>query len=142
MTTRLETEAQIARTYLPGNTRKDEMDGRIVWVFKKSTEVGMVFTIAIYFDPDEPGYVAQCLHPVIEDRFKTPHIGHIFSDGVICLGKTSINGKTSMRATGSMLTAYSKSCLWAEGIALMIESERVDEPTEFPFSENNGPDEV
>jgi hypothetical protein len=142
MNSRLEQEGRIVASHFPRNVRQGVLQGRSVWVFTKFTEVGIKFEIAIYFDPDEPGYVAQCIGPEIEAEWRTPHIGHIYHDGVICLGWSTISGRPTSRAAGDMLTAYSKSCLWAEGIACMIVSKRAGRPTEFPFSNNNREEEV
>jgi hypothetical protein len=124
--------------YLPASTLHKIIDGKNVWIFKKNTEVGIQFEIAIYFDPDEdpPGYCAQLLSPEIEDTWKTPHHGHIFDDGVICLGGGSMRTRKKLR------DSFSKSCLWAEGMAIMIQSHLAGSPSEFPVSINNNSSEI
>ncbi len=136
MTTRRERERAAVAEHMPANTRYVRSGGRDVWIFGKRTEVGIDFEIAIYYDPDEAGYCAHLVSPEIEDAWRNPHIGHIFGDGVICLGGASMRSRTKM------LDAYAKSCLWAEGIALMLMSKRLGRPTAFPFSVNNTQDEV
>jgi hypothetical protein len=124
--------------YLPTSTRHQSIGGRNVWIFKKVTEVGITFEIALFYDPDEdpPGYCAQLVSPEIEDAWQNPHIGHIFPDGVICLGGSS------MRTRETLKESFSKSCLWAEGMAIMIQSRLAGRASEFPFSINNRPSEA
>jgi hypothetical protein len=113
-----------------------QQDGRDAFIFEKDTEVGIPFTIAVYYDPDEHGYCAQLIGPEVEEAWKSIHVGHLFPDGVICLGGSNMRAKASLRE------AFAKSCLWAEGMAIMIASHLRGEPSEFPFSNNNSPDEV
>jgi hypothetical protein len=110
--------------------------GLLNFVFIKQTQMGIAFEISLYYDPDEDGYLAQLISPELEREWRNPHIGHIFADGVICVGGDR------MRASPDLLTAFSKSCVWAEGIAIMIASRNAGRPTEFPFSDNNRPGEV
>lgn len=134
MKARFQTEQTQAARYLPKNTRHVQADDRDIWIFEKSTEVGIRFEIALYFDADEdePGYCAQLISPEIESAWRSPHVGHIFSDGVICFGGASMRTRKSLRE------AFSKSCLWAEGMAIMIVSQLRGSPSFFPFSKNNG----
>lgn len=138
MSRRFNSEREQVAQYLPAATKHQSIGGKDVWIFKKNTEVGVLFEIAIYFDPDEDpaGYCAQLISPSIEDAWKNPHIGHIFNDGVICLGGSSMRTRKTLRES------FSKSCLWAEGMAIMIQSHLAGSPTEFPFSNNNNPDEI
>lgn len=136
MQTRLERERNFVLQSMPPNTRYLARAGLQLWFFTKQTEVGIDFEIAIYFDKDEGGYCAQLVNPPIEEAWRNPHIGHIFKDGVICVGGAS------MRTSPSMDVAYAKSCLWAEGIAIMLRSKQHGHPSEFPFSADNDPDDV
>jgi hypothetical protein len=136
MSARYERERLFVSRNMPANTVYVQRDGRDVWIFTKRTEVGIDFEIALYHDPDEGGYCAQLITPEIETAWCSPHIGHIFTDGVICLGGAS------MRSRDRMEDAYAKSCVWAEGIALMLVSKRLGKPTAFPFSLNNEQGEV
>lgn len=128
--------ADVAR-YLPRNTRLLSVNGRDVWVFKKNTELGVVFEIGIYFDPDEDGYCAQVISPEIEASWKNAHVGHIFSDAVICMG---YGGNPKTRPT--LRASYAKSCLWAEGMAAMIQGLRHGRKIPFPFSINNSENDL
>lgn len=123
---------EVAR-YLPTTTQYDKLNGRDVWTFRKTTELGIEFFIALYFDPDEssPGYCAQLVSPEVEAAWKSPHVGHLFGDGVICFGGENMRTRKTLRE------AYAKSCLWAEGMAVMIQSQLYGTPTHFPFSNNN-----
>jgi len=129
-------DRRIAKERLPSSTRKGRVGGRLNFVFIKQTQMGIPFEITLYYDPDEDGYLAQLISPEIERDWRNPHIGHIFEDGVICVGGAK------GRASPDLLTAFSKSCVWAEGIAIMIASRNAGRPTEFPFSDNNHPGEV
>lgn len=136
MSSRRERDLREYRDFMPDNTMVIDQDGRTLFVFEKDTEVQIPFSIAVYFDPDENGYCAHVIAPEIEEEWKSIHVGHVFKDGVICLGGENMRAKTSLRE------AYGKSCLWAEGMAIMITSHLRGEPCEFPFSNNNTPDEV
>lgn len=131
MSRRYERERAYVARYMPSNTRFVEQSGRSIWIFTKRTEVDVDFDIAIYFEPDEGGYCARLISPELESAWRHPHVGHIFDDGVICLGDAS------MRCCSKMEDAFSRSCLWAEGIAIMLVSKRLGHPTVFPFSINN-----
>lgn len=132
-----EEQRQVSQ-YLPTSTKHERLRGKDNWIFKKNTEVGIPFEIALFYDADEEpaGYCAQLILPEIEDQWKNPHSGHIFRDGVICLGGGS------MRTRKTLMESFSKSCLWAEGMAIMIQSHLAGQPSEFPFSINNDADEV
>jgi hypothetical protein len=138
MSKRFAKEQEQVSQYLPTSTRHHSLRGKDVWIFKKNTEVGVVFEIALFYDPDEdpPGYCAQLLHPKIEAAWQTVHVGHLWPDGVICLGGASF------RTRKTLMETFSKSCLWAEGMAIMIQSQLAGRPSEFPFSKNNNPNEV
>ena len=138
MATRREQEQRDVATFMPANTRLAVIDGRNVWIFRKQTQVGIVFEIGLYYDPDEDpqGYCASVVSPQIEKAWRTPHIGHIFADGVLCYGAPSMRTRKTLRE------AFARSCLWAEGMAIMIASRKNGTPCEFPFSSNNTSDEA
>jgi len=138
MSSRYDTDRAEVTRYLPASTSYAKVKGRDVWTFNKSTELGIEFVIAIYFDPDEgtPGYCAQLISPEVEATWMSPHLGHLFSDGVICFGYESMRTRRTLRE------AYAKSCLWAEGMAIMIQSQLNGTPTQFPFSTNNDESEA
>lgn len=139
MSARFERERVAVAQFMPSNTRHvPARGGRDLWIFTKRTEVGVDFEIALYYDPDEQGYSAQLVSPELERAWQNEHIGHIFKDGVICLG----GPRSAWRAAPDMLEVFGKACLWAEGIAVMIRSKELGRPSEFPFSANNTEGEV
>ncbi|WP_246793894.1 hypothetical protein [Burkholderia perseverans] len=133
MSTRYEQDRADVARFLPTNTVYHRIGEQDVWTFTKDTELQVVFTISLYFcaDEDIPGYCAQLVSPTIEKAWQNIHVGHIFPDGVICLGGASMRTRRTLRE------AFAKSCLWAEGMAVMIRSREVGQPSEFPFSANN-----
>ena len=135
MSSRKERDLAESRLFMPSNTMYVQQDGRDAFIFEKDTEVGIPFTIAVYYDPDEHGYCAQLVGPNVEDAWKDQHVGHLFRDGVICLGADRMRSRDTLRE------AFARSCLWSEGMAIMIASHLKGEPSEFPFSNNNSPDE-
>jgi hypothetical protein len=138
MSKRFSKEQEQVSQYLPTSTRHQNLGGKDVWIFKKNTELGINFEIALFYDPDEdpPGYCAQVIHPKIEAALQSTHVGHLWPDGVICLGGGS------MRTRKTLMETFSKSCLWAEGMAILIQSHLAGRPSQFPFSTNNDADEV
>lgn len=136
MATRKEQEHIDVVRFMPANTRRVVADGKDVWIFRKQTEVRIEFEIAIYYDSDEGGYCAQLVSPEIEEAWKDQHVGHLFRDGVICMGYAS------MRTRKTLKESFAKACLWAEGMGIMIFSQANGTPCEFPFSENNSADEA
>lgn len=131
MSSRRERDLAVVAQQMPANTIHTEIDGRDVFVFHKMTEMGIVFEIAVYYDQDEGGYSAQLVSPEVEAAWKDQHVGHLFFDGVICMGQNP------MRTRPTLLDAYGRACLWAEGMAIMIRSHEAGTPCEFPFSINN-----
>lgn len=131
MSTRIERDRADVRQYMPDNTQQVSVEGREIYVFSKNTAVGVPFRIAIFYDADERGYCAQIVGPEINKSWMNPHKGHLYPDGVICFGGDTWRTRTTLRE------AYAKSCLWAEGMAVMIQSALMGEPTQFPFSINS-----
>lgn len=136
MATRREQDRLDVASYMPSNTKHVVTEGRDIWIFKKQTELCIEFEIAVYYDPDERGYCAQLVSPEIESRWKSPHIGHLFDDGVICFGGESSRTRKTIRE------AFAKSCLWAEGMAIMIMSRAQGVPCQFMLSNNNSEQEA
>ena len=136
MSSRQERDSSDVKQYMPANTMHISQDGRDLYVFEKDTEVGIHFTIAVYYDPNERGYCAHLVSPAIEESWMNAHVGHIFADGVICFGGEQMRTRRTLRE------AYAKSCLWAEGMAIMVASHLAGTPHEFPFSSNNSPGEA
>lgn len=134
-----EQELAIVKEYLPSDTRYvQDSEGRNIWIFTKNTELDIPFEIAIYHNPSEGGYSAQLISPQLEDTWRDQHVGHLFYDGIICMGRES----PGMRARYKLTECYAKACLWAEGMAIMIQSNLLGMPCEFPFSDNNDPSEA
>ena len=140
MSARLDDERALVARYLPPDTQYLAFEGRDLWLFKKLTQVGITFEMAVYYEPDEipAGYCVRLISPEIEATWRNAHIGHIFSDGTLCFGGTA----PSARCRYKLTDAYAKACVWAEGMAVMIASHLGGIPTEFPFSNNNTPGEV
>jgi hypothetical protein len=128
---RYDQDRQYVERHMPKGTRHVSMDGKDCWIFIKNTRIGISITLALYYDRDENGYCAQVLEPALPESLKSIHAGHLFSDGVICMGEDS------MRTRRTLGEAYGRSCLWAEGIACVLAGHMVGELTEFPFSINN-----
>jgi len=137
---RLNAERALVARYLPPDTFYMHYENRDVWVFKKITQVGIEFEMAVFYDLDEspPGYCVKLLSPEIEQAWRHPHIGHIYPDGTVCFGGID----PSPRCRRVLNEAYAKACVWAEGVAIMIASKTAGRPIEFPFSDNNDPSDV
>ncbi len=131
MSNRIERDRSDVKAYMPDNTEQVTLHGREIYIFKKNTVVNIPFRIAIYYDQDEGGYCAQLLGPSLQLDWMTPHKGHIFKDGVICFGGDSQRTRKTLRE------AYAKSCLWAEGLAVMLGSALARQSVQFPFSINS-----
>lgn len=146
---RINREITEAATYLPDPgpmlRRALGPDGENLWIVRIQTATPTPphyddpkpgnFEFCIYYDGNAGGYVSRVLEPTLESAWMDPHIGHIFKDGAICFGGHS------WRALPSLREAFAKSCLWAEGIAVMLASKHLRQPTHFPFSPNSRPGE-
>lgn len=111
--------------YLPANTKHFNNKGRDIWCYRKNTEVGIEFEIALFFDPDENGYCAQLISPTLEAKWKRDVVC-IYADGAISVG--GMQGQSRTRST--LLEVYGRSSLWAEGVAIMLAAEQF--PQEDP----------
>jgi len=128
-------DRQTVAKYLPSNTRHVVVAGKDVWIFKKNTQMGIVFEIGIFYDHDEGGYCAQLISPNLEETLGDQHTRHVYNDSVICLG-THTN-----RTCATLRECFSRCCVWAEGAGVMVASRQRGYGSEFPFSINNSPDE-
>jgi hypothetical protein len=137
---RYERDRAVVARHLPPGTLHTRLQGRDVWTFRKQTEVGIPFELAVYYEPDESpsGYCVRLITPQIEAAWKNPHVGHIYADGTICFGGSS----PSWRCRHTLLDAYAKACLWADGMAIMLAAKHAGRPCEFPFSNNNSAADV
>lgn len=127
---RRDNDVEYVLKFMPDNTIHEEIAGRDVFTYKIKTSFNIVFKMAAYFDPELNGYCVQVIEPYIEDKFKTIHSGHIFPNGCICFGGSNSN-EYMVRKT--LAAAYAKSCLWAEGISIML----THPDAAFVFSSNN-----
>jgi hypothetical protein len=110
--------------FLPANTKPIKTDeGVNGYVYTFKTEFEDEFTLFAYFDGSN--YQVQVVSPVIEDHFKSPHTGHLYSDGRICFGQAYGSGMPNLR------DAFAKSVLWANGMSVAMRT------GQFPFSNNN-----
>jgi hypothetical protein len=114
----------IVERYMPSNTREFRADEGVTgFVYSFYTELADRFTLFAFFDG--ANYQVQVVAPEIEDYFKDPHTGHLFSDGRICFGASYSCGMPTLR------DAYAKSVLWANGMSVALKT------GQFPFSNNN-----
>ena len=122
---RREDELAIVRKYMPpGTLSVITDDGTHGWIYEFNCEFGNHFKMFAYFDGQ--AYQTMVISPTIEEKYSSPHTGHIFSDGRICMGSKYNGGMPTLQQS------YAKSVLWANGISAMIFGN-----TKFPFSINN-----
>lgn len=118
-----EAELKIAKTRMPANTRKVvTREGVRGWLYSFENEYLDTYTMFGYFDGSF--YQVLVITPQVENKFRSPHTGHLYSDGRICMGL----GMNSGRRT--LADAYAKSVLWANGFSAMIHG-KLDR---FPFN--------
>jgi hypothetical protein len=121
---RLQSDRMTARQFMPSNTRElTTQEGVTGFVYSFTTELADEFTLFAYFDG--ANYQVQVVKPEVEARFKSPHTGHLFSNGRICFGDNYGSGMPTLR------DAFSKSVLWATGMSIAMRTGH------FPFSNNN-----
>jgi hypothetical protein len=121
-----EAERRIAETKMPANTRMFiSREGVRGWLYSFQTEFLDTYKMFAFFDGSF--YQVLVIEPYVEQRFRNPHTGHIFSNGRICMG----SGMNSGRRT--LADAYAKSVLWANGFSAMIQG-NLDR---FPFNHND-----
>lgn len=121
---RLDFDRSEVGKFLPRNTRElTTKEGTTGFVYSFRTELQDEFTLFAYFDGSN--YQVQIVAPAVEQRFNSPHTGHVFSNGRICFGNSYGAGMPALRE------AYAKSVLWANGMSVAIRT------GSFPFSNNN-----
>lgn len=119
-------ERRIVETKMPANTRMYiTREGVRGWIYSFQTEFRDTYKMFAFFDSGF--YQVQVIEPNLEQRFRSPHIGHIFSNGRICMGASMDAGRRTLA------DAYAKSVLWANGISAMIHG-NLDK---FPFNYND-----
>jgi hypothetical protein len=123
---RLEQDRQAVKRFLPANTREKKLkSGQIGFVFTITCQFGQAYELFLYFDGNN--YQVLVLRPAIEERIRNPHVGHLFTNGQLCLGEGYGNGAPNVQE------AYSRSVLWANGITPVI----LGEAREHVLSSNN-----
>ena len=119
-------ERRIAETKMPANTRMVvSHEGVRGWLYSFQTEFRDTYRMFAFFDGSF--YQVLVIEPRVEKRYSSPHTGHIFSNGRICMGE----GMNAGRRT--LADAYAKSVLWANGFSAMIHG-NLDR---FPFNHND-----
>lgn len=123
---RSDDEARTVREQMPSNTKRHRTeDGVDGYVYSFLCSYRRKYTMFAYYDGSY--YQVLVLEPAVEDKYCSPHTGHIYSDGRICFGLQHGNGRRSLA------DAYAKSVLWATGLSAMLLSKQET----FPFSINN-----
>ncbi len=124
-------EARIVAQKLPANTVPVAFGGFRGWTYQIVPEFPgpqgrerFVFFLC----HDGEAYQVYCLQPELEQHWRSPHTGHIYSDGRLCLGANFNSGAPLIES------AYAKSVVWAEGIQVARHTKQ------FPFSANNAND--
>jgi hypothetical protein len=121
MPAHVERERAVASAKLPPDTRLLEVDGIWGWLYSFRDELGDRYTMFAYHDGSQ--YQVKVVEPEVEGRF-SPHSGHLFGDGRICLSAT-------LTGLATLELAYAKSVLWANGFSIFLRTGK------FPFSRNN-----
>jgi hypothetical protein len=128
---RRDREARIVATKLPASTLPLAYGGAHGWTYQivpsfPGAQGPERFVFFLCHDGD--GYQVYCLQPALEDHWCSPHTGHIYHDGRLCLGARFNGGAPTIES------AYAKSVVWAEGIQVARHT------GQFPFSANNAND--
>ena len=118
---RLGEDRQTVSEKLPDNTREIKTaEGITGWVFTFKCQMGNLYQLFLWFDGAY--YQTKLVSPQLEDKWKSPHTGHLYSSGKLCLGNDYQNGMPSLEA------AYAKSVLWATGMSVALKTGT------FPFN--------
>lgn len=119
-------ERRIAETKMPANTRMvTTREGVRGWLYTFETEFRELYSMFAYFDGSF--YQVKVISPEVECRFRSPHTGHLYTDGRICMGVGMNSGRRTLQ------DAYGKSVLWANGFNAMIRGNL----EAFPFNYND-----
>ena len=120
---RLGEDRQTVAEKLPDNTKEIKTaEGITGWVFSFRCQMGKLYQLFLWFDGAY--YQTKLVSPQLEDKWKSPHTGHLYSNGKLCLGTNFQNGMPTLEA------AYAKSVLWATGMSVALETGT------FPFNYN------
>ena len=121
---RHEREQQLVKKKMPENTRAhttaDGIDG---WMFSFDCQFGQRYQMFLYYDGSY--YQVMVISPRVEKYWDSPHTGHIFSDGRICMSGQFGGGQPSLDK------AYAKSVIWATGLTAARRG-----GIKFPFNHN------
>jgi hypothetical protein len=110
---RLEQDRRAVRQFLPANTKETKLSsGQIGFVYTIKCQFNHSYELFLYFDG--ANYQVLVLRPAIEERIRSPHVGHLFSNGKLCLGDGYGNGAPTLEE------AFTRSVLWANGITPVI----------------------
>ena len=122
---RVKREGGIAESFLPENTRRvTSAEGGTGWLYSFENDFLDSYTMFAFFDGSY--YQVLVVSPVVEQRYRSPHTGHIFSSGKICMGQGMNSGRRTLQ------DAYAKSVLWATGFSAMLHGRL----NRFPFNFN------
>jgi hypothetical protein len=121
---RLEDDRLVVRRALPSNTREmTTKEGITGFLYTIGNDLSEEYAMFAYFDGSY--YCVKLVAPELEQHWKSPHTGHLYSNGKLCLGSACNGGRMDLES------AFKKSCLWALGISIALKTGR------FPFSINN-----
>ena len=116
-------DATVARQKLPANTKAvTAPSGTPGWRYSVRCQLGCDYRMFLWFDGS--AYQVLVLDPELENKWRSPHTGHLYADGRICMGTNYGSGERSLEA------AYGKSVLWATGMSVALQSGT------FPFNYN------
>lgn len=123
---RLAEDRTIARRKMPTNTVEiTTAEGVTGFLYSVASELRDTYKMFAYFDG--AFYQVKVLEPALEERWHSPHTGHLWKDGRICFGQAFGSGMPTLE------DAFAKSCLWANGMSVALR----DPNNKFPFSINN-----
>ena len=123
---RVQEDRLTVQQFLPQNsTELTTTEGIVGWAFSIKCQFGRDYTFFAYFDG--ANYQVKLISPELESKWMSPHTGHIFTNGTLCLGTRYGAGRPTLR------DAYAKTVLWATGISTCV----LVPGTPFPFSINN-----
>lgn len=123
---RVDEDRLIVQQFLPKNSSEiTTKEGVVGWAFSIKCQFGHDYTFFAFFDG--ANYQVKLVSPELETKWMSPHTGHIFKNGTLCLGNRYGAGRPTLR------DAYAKTVLWATGISTCI----LRPGSPFPFSINN-----
>ena len=123
---REEIELATVREKMPTNTQRFRTtEGVSGWLYWVETEFKDWYQFFAFLDGSY--YQVMVIFPHVERRFRSPHTGHVFSNGRICMGNRYEFGRPTLDE------AFAKSVLWANGFNAMVRGNR----DTFPFNYND-----